>query len=205
MRPPRFQLSAAAAVLYPLLLFLDSDGLAAALLPAVLCHEAGHWLALRACGARVTEVRLDAAGICLVTTGLTGRGQEVICALAGPAAGVGWAVLAARLGGRWVSSAGLSALLSVYNLLPALPLDGARALLALTGRERALRVLGVVAAAVLLAAALRWRAALLYVPALWLLGQNLIPLWRAVFPSRAAPAGISAPARRPARGRWRPV
>ena len=46
----RVQLTAGAAVFYPLLFILDGDGWLAALLPGVVFHELGHLLALHLSG-----------------------------------------------------------------------------------------------------------------------------------------------------------
>jgi Zn-dependent protease len=155
-RGPSFSVSAGAALLFSLLFFFDGSGLISALLAAAAVHEAGHLLALRLAGARLTALRLDLLGFRMDTRGALSRGQELLAARSGPAAGLLFAALAS-LSGRWLHSAfllcaaGVSLLLSLFNLLPALPLDGGQALLALSCSPRLLRVTGLLSAAALLA------------------------------------------------------
>ena len=146
-----------------LLCLLDGP-LLRAMLAAAFVHELGHILALKLCGARIVQLRVDLCGLCLVSTAVSSTRDEIFCALAGPAAGLLWAHTAHF----WPLSAGFSLLLSTYNLLPALPLDGGRALLSLCGRRWLLRISGLLSAAALLTLALWAPFPLLIIPALWL-------------------------------------
>ena len=144
-------------LLASLLWLMDTSGLLSALLPAVIAHELGHVLALRLCGTRVTVLTFEACGLrmdygaCLTDT------EELLCALAGPAAGAAYALCAA-LPGRWLESefllcsAGISLCLTLFNLLPAPMLDGGRALAAL--RHTPLRLPGILSGSVLAAASI---------------------------------------------------
>lgn len=120
-------------LLSSLLWLLDTGGLLSALLPAVCVHEAGHALALRLCGARVRALRFEACGLRMDYSGALLEKEELLCALAGPAAGLLWAITAS-LAGRGLGSeyllcsAGISLALTAFNLLPAPMLDGGRAL-----------------------------------------------------------------------------
>ncbi len=137
-----------------------------ALLPAVLAHEAGHLLALRLLGRRVRALTLEPTGLRIDCAGADDPRGDILAALAGPAAGLCWAWAASRLGaafrcGALLLSAGLSLLLSIFNLLPAPPLDGGLALSALCSLcpggergERLARVLGFVSAGALTLAGL---------------------------------------------------
>lgn len=124
-----------------LLFYLDQgvDLLGAGLLACAL-HELGHWLAIRLLGGRITRLRLTAVGAELALDGARplSYGRECIAALAGPAASLLTAELAAR-GGLFLL-AGLSLGQGLFNLLPILPLDGGRALgllLSVGGEDRA--------------------------------------------------------------------
>ena len=108
------------------------------LVPILLFHELGHYIAMRLFGyqnlriffvpffgAAVTGLRLNAPGW-----------QQAIVALAGPIPGIlaGWAMLYAARNGDygWLERFGLlCVILNGFNLLPILPLDGGRVLDAL--------------------------------------------------------------------------
>ena len=101
---------AAAAVLAAFVLLSSPEILAAPLL-AALAHEWGHYLALRALGGRVDAVTVTALGaeMHIAPQSRLSYGGEIGATLAGPA---------------------VNLLLGAYNLLPVLPLDGGRMLLA---------------------------------------------------------------------------
>ena len=147
-----------------LLLFVELRHLPA-LLSAALIHELGHITLLKLCGVKLIELKLEFFGLCLITTPPTSRAWEALCALSGPFAGLLWAAVIHR---HSPLAAAFSLLLSVYNLLPALPLDGGRALLALCGRRWLLRLTGAISACALLALALWAPLPMLLLPAFWL-------------------------------------
>ena len=204
MKACRIQVSPGAAVFFPALFFWDSTGWFSALLPAAAVHEAGHWAAIKCCRAEVTALRLDLAGFCMEVTPIEDPIRQALCAAAGPAAGaLLWALCASCSSAYWQMCGEISLLLTLFNLLPALPLDGGRILLAAAGSPALLRGTGLVSAGLCAALALRFSAWGLGIPALFLLVTAFRPEWSAAFPRPAVPAGISAPGIPPERGRSR--
>jgi len=135
MKKRFLSVSTAFIVLFSVIYFFDDRGFLAALIPAVLVHEAGHCLCLRAFGAKLKSIRLDLTGAKLSYTGQhMNLLQELSAALSGPSFGLIYAFVAAYFAEQMNAdilnlSAGISFILSVFNLLPAMPLDGGRALL----------------------------------------------------------------------------
>lgn len=118
--------AACAAAVY----FLDFYVLSA-LLFAVAAHELGHVACLRAFGLDIRAVSLGAGGLCIDYRGECGALFHALAAAAGPAAGIVYAYLCSYLGVQlrfaWLQlGAGISLILSLYNLLPVMPLDGGR-------------------------------------------------------------------------------
>lgn len=103
---------------------------ALSLLPVILlpvaAHELAHVLALYMLGQRITGLTLEAQGLCIRYDGDCTPPRHILAALAGPLGGALYA-LCADWGTPWLKqSAGLSLLLTAFNLLPILPLDGGR-------------------------------------------------------------------------------
>ena len=112
MRPPertRIRVSPGAPALLAVFVWLSSPEVLGAVLLAALCHELGHYAALRRRGGWVRAVRISALGAEMQVAGRMSYGGELLAAAAGPA---------------------VNLLLGAYNLLPVLPLDGGRMLLA---------------------------------------------------------------------------
>ncbi len=163
------RISAAAALLAGYICCLGDISTIPALLLPLMVHELGHVAALRLLGLRVYGFRAELRGFCIDYGGPGGRWSDAIAALAGPVAGMIYWGLVRQLcrysDCTWLPlSGGISLILSLFNLLPALPLDGGRVLLCVAtemlGQEkgqRLSRVVGYVTAAVLLAGGL-WAA-----------------------------------------------
>ncbi len=104
--------------------FGGTDALCALLLADAL-HELGHVLALVLTGTEIVSVELCAAGAVIRCGAFRSDKAEALCAAAGPLAGM----LAGAAGVvlpfdfcRYTGAVALCA--SVFNLLPALPMDG---------------------------------------------------------------------------------
>ena len=107
----------------------------AAILTAAALHELGHLAVMRYYGVSVKRFRLTALGAELDAPALARLpyGRELIITLAGVTVNLFCAVLLALLGLRtwreWCFVfAGAHLVLAAFNLLPVVPLDGARAL-----------------------------------------------------------------------------
>ena len=151
MKTVRFHADPAAVLLLALLYSSLDNRELAALLSAVLIHELGHLSAMCLLGLKLCEMRLELTGLCIGYSGETSRCGQFLTAAAGPAFGLIYAQLASAA--RWELAAGLSMLLSLFNLLPIQPLDGWRMAASLctgTWGERVLNALGQLAALSLL-------------------------------------------------------
>ena len=151
MKKQTVEISPGAAFLAALLLlYLRNEELLALAIP-VMIHELGHLAAILALGQRVTGFRADLCGFTMDWSGEGGPWREALIAAAGPLAGLLFALTASLAGVRcgWLClAAGVSLLLSLFNLLPILPLDGGRLLSCLAcarlGEERGERVCGLI-------------------------------------------------------------
>ena len=129
----RIDVSAGAIFLLSVIYFFGGMTGLAALMLAVTVHELGHIAAIVLLGGRIHSLKVSVSGLCICCSGSMTAGQTVICIYAGPTAGLALAYAASYLGNLdqnllLIKTAGFSFILSVYNLLPALPLDGGRAL-----------------------------------------------------------------------------
>lgn len=133
-----FDIGSGALILLSLLYFFFGFSTLSALLIAVVIHELGHAAALYAFGAEIKSLRFDISGLCMSYCGLRGRASEFVALLSGPLAGLVFAYLFSKIGREYSSeflliSSGFGFILSVYNLLPILPLDGGRMLRCVLG------------------------------------------------------------------------
>ena len=129
----RTELGAGAILLLSLVYFFEGFSGLTALLASAFIHELGHIAAIGLFGGSVRELRMDASGLCIGYAGIDGALPELAVLLAGPVCGLALAYAASYFGTRsenviLLKTAGLSLVLTIYNLLPALPLDGGRAL-----------------------------------------------------------------------------
>ena len=173
---PSLRVQPAAALLWALAWFFDSGGMIAALLPAVLMHELGHFLFLRLAGMRLRSLSLGLFGLEMDYFGALSGVPGFLAILAGPFFGLMWTGFSALLPGEyWHLSSGLSLSLSLVNLLPVLPLDGGRLLACVLGERSGPICLtcAIVLTAAGLALALVCHTLPPLILSLWLLWNNL--------------------------------
>ena len=131
-------MSSGALLGFSLLCFWDDSGIWAALIPAVIAHELGHASVLVILKSRLLGLNLDLSGFRMEYTRFPGVMGEIAVLAAGPLSGIVYAFAAACAGKNSGSefllcSAGISLLLSLFNLLPAPMLDGGQLLKSLFG------------------------------------------------------------------------
>ena len=174
----RVEISGGFFLLAAFLSYMDTDGLLLWAGLAAAVHELGHLLVICALGGRVSRLRLTCVGaeMRLASSCPDGRRFRILTALAGPAAGLLLAAMAAQIGpGGW-SLAGISLSLSCFNLLPVAGLDGWRVLSAcLTSRwgREALEMISLLASGGLAAAGL-WAMLWTGNPTLFVTGSWLL-------------------------------
>lgn len=125
----RIWVSPWAAGLLAVFIAFSSPVVLASLLLAALCHELGHYLALRCFGACVEAVSITVFGaeIRVADRPALSYGRELLTVAAGPAVNLLLATVLAGCGSRWDELylfAGAQMVLGVFNLLPVRPLDG---------------------------------------------------------------------------------
>lgn len=92
-----------------------------AMVTAAAFHEFCHWAAIRILGKRVRVLRIRAPGASMELPEMS-RGQELLCALAGPLGSFSLLFVAKY----FPRVAICGAIQGLYNLLPLYPLDGGR-------------------------------------------------------------------------------
>lgn len=139
------RLSPAAVCLFAAAVYFFSAQALVALALAAAVHELGHIAALKLARFELADFFVQPPGLCIVYTGAGGALAHALAA--GPAAAAGLALaygasyFGARTQTQWLSLlAGISLVLSLFNLLPLRVLDGGRIarflLVALLGEAR---------------------------------------------------------------------
>ena len=132
MKNIRFSVSPAAPVCWAGAAMIMPPAQLVCFAAAIAIHEAGHLLAIKATGGRVTAVRIRPAGLEIERGGrASSYAADAAVSIAGPAASVATAAAGFALGGVFRLYGTLSAILGVFNALPIEGLDGGYALKAL--------------------------------------------------------------------------
>ena len=91
-------------------------------------HEGCHWLAVRLCGGEIYKITIGLSGAKMECSPMSAK-KSLIAVLSGPVGG-----LVPILFARWIPRTALCCwLLTMYNLLPLLHLDGGRVIQILIG------------------------------------------------------------------------
>ena len=135
MRNFEFKVSPVALLVFALVYFFDDSGMYAALLPAAAVHELGHLLFLLVGGLSPRCLVLGLEGLELDYRGEL-RGLKGAAAIAaGPLFGIAYGLLVFSEIEYLRLSGGISLALSIFNLIPTLPLDGGRLLCLVLGEQ----------------------------------------------------------------------
>ena len=156
----KLKISGAALLALAAAYFFDTGGIFAAVLIAIAVHEAGHFAALKASGQHITELKLEPWGLAMRRDSGLSYKSEIITAAAGPVASLLLAVAASLIGRyfAWQEAyiiSGVSFIFFIFNILPAIPLDGGKIIYAaaalVVGLEKAERISCVLSCAVIMA------------------------------------------------------
>ena len=109
-------------VFWAIFSLLDSESVLPVFACAAIIHETGHLLMIHLCGGYTACVRLSACGVVIEQTRSLARWKNICISLSGPLAGLIAAVICSLQ--RHPMAAGANVLLSGFNLLPIVPLDG---------------------------------------------------------------------------------
>ena len=140
----KFQTGSAAVLLAAAAFYFVPMELLTGYILACLFHELCHLAAMKVCKVEIHSFRIELTGLVIEHGKMKSPVTELISVLSGPAGGLVFAFACSRVSTvteiRWLEiCAAFSLILSIFNLLPCLPLDGGRAvncLLQLIADER---------------------------------------------------------------------
>lgn len=126
----KIQFSTGAVLFLALLLYYMPLDYAAAYLLSIMFHECGHLIMLRIFGLYPRMLLIQTGGFLIDYAGELSGINGILCAVAGSFFGILFSLLCSHVGNmfEWefmYICSGVSLLLSVFNMLPAIPLDGA--------------------------------------------------------------------------------
>lgn len=116
------------------------------LIIASAVHELGHIAAIYLCGGHLKDFSADPWGFSITGAGIPAVKGDIFSLLAGPFAGLALSLCVCADIAFLKTLGMVSFLLSVYNLLPAWPLDGGRTMAIVTehifGHETSMKIIG---------------------------------------------------------------
>lgn len=136
MRHVRWFITPAGAMVLSLSIFLDENNFLLMLLPAVFIHECGHIIFLELFGYEIKSVGFSAFGFEIDYVGCLEGAGGFMSVAAGPLFGLIYgACCQIPASDFWHISGGMSIALSLFNLLPLVPLDGGRLLMLIAAKQ----------------------------------------------------------------------
>lgn len=127
MRWGRIEVNGSFLLLLAWMNYLDTQMIVPMALIACVCHELGHYVALRFFGNNIRYLRLTAVGAEMLPEKTMGYGQEFVTVLAGPLTSFALGIVFCQ----WCWGqlfAGVNFVLGCFNIFPVSRLDGGRLL-----------------------------------------------------------------------------
>lgn len=149
----KFRINGSFVLLWAVLLYVDAGKLLFPVWCCAMLHELGHWLPLRLLGGRVECWDFNAGGVSMVMSSdnKLSYPAEIFCTLAGPLASFLCALFFAHTDDI-ILWCGICVVQGLFNLLPAMGMDGGRALYltlqwaGIAHAARAMRVISLITA-----------------------------------------------------------
>lgn len=123
-------ISPASAITAAVFFYVTDMYVVLAALLSIIVHETGHLLMIRAYKEKIRHISIEPFGLSIECTGAAAEKEKLLCALAGPAAGMLIIIICDFFPSSDFLSriSELSLIFTLVNLLPCLPLDGGNAL-----------------------------------------------------------------------------
>lgn len=121
------KISPVSVLLISVLVYITSISEVMSLFLAIVIHELGHILAIHLCGEKIASIKFSANGAKIDYSGLMTKREEFLALVTGPLFGLIFGLIFIKSKQEFLSlSATISLILTAYNMLPILPLDGGR-------------------------------------------------------------------------------
>ena len=126
MKKFKLRISGGFVLAMALFWFFDVEGSLFSALVCALVHELGHLSVLLLLGGKVRHINAAILGLCISYTGIYSKVKECLVVISGPLANIAFAILCFYSGCK--TTAAISLVQCVFNLLPISEMDGGRLL-----------------------------------------------------------------------------